>query len=73
MAVLKLCHRALPEGETLKAGSSIFEIILDEEYGKPASEPNAPVSEAKLEPVEETIEEPAVDVEPESAELEKEA
>ena len=32
-AVLGLCHRALPEGETLRAGMSIFDTILDHEFG----------------------------------------
>jgi hypothetical protein len=31
--VLGLCHRALPEGQTLRAGMSIFDTILDHEFG----------------------------------------
>ncbi len=31
--VLSLCHQALPEGETLRAGMSVFDVILDHEFG----------------------------------------
>lgn len=34
-AVLSLCHRALPEGQILREGMSVFEIILDDEFGSP--------------------------------------
>lgn len=37
-AVLSLCHRALPEGEILREGMSVFEIIFDDEFGKPVQE-----------------------------------
>jgi hypothetical protein len=31
-AVLGLCHQALPAGESLQAGMSIFDTILDHEF-----------------------------------------
>ena len=37
-AVLSLCHSALPDGETLKAGMSVFDVILNDEFGSPSSE-----------------------------------
>lgn len=46
-AVLSMCHGALPEGETLRAGMSIFDVILDEEFGKPANDATAPYSEGE--------------------------
>ena len=33
--VLSLCQRALPKGETLNEGMSVFDVILDHEFGKP--------------------------------------
>ena len=35
--VLRLCHGAL-QGESLQAGMSIFDVILDHEFGKPADD-----------------------------------
>jgi hypothetical protein len=32
-SVLRLCHRTLPEGQSLQAGTSIIEKILDYEFG----------------------------------------
>ncbi len=40
-AVLRLCHRVLPEGEMLREGMSVFEIILDDEFGKQDEEQTA--------------------------------
>lgn len=41
-AVLSLCHGALPEGKTLRAGMSIFEVILDHEFSPLATPADAP-------------------------------
>lgn len=34
-AVLSLCHQVLPQGESLRAGMSVIDVILDHEYGPP--------------------------------------
>lgn len=33
--VLSLCHQVLPQGESLRAGMSVIDVILDHEYGPP--------------------------------------
>jgi hypothetical protein len=31
--VLQLCHRILPPGESIRAGMSVIDVILDHEFG----------------------------------------
>ena len=44
-AVLSLCHGALPEGAMLQAGMSVFDVIIDHEFGPRQDELTSPGSQ----------------------------